>query len=143
MLRPYPIWLIQGFKAILDDCGLMDLCLNGYPYTWERKYGEDSWIEIRLDRTLASTSFIHRFRDVTLINLEVSTSDHAPVLLELHKVFYTAQIKRFWFGNAWIRELMCKQLVAETWNVISTNKNCLVFSIAMEVGTGDNRQFQI
>lgn len=56
--RPYPSWLITGFQQCIDDCGLHDLELEGYPYTWERGKGTAAWTEIRLDRALASYSFM-------------------------------------------------------------------------------------
>lgn len=91
--RPYPNWLIQGFQKVLDECGLTDLNLNGYPYTWERKHGKVNWIEVRLERALASPSFINTFKDANLINLEISTLDHTPILLEIYKVDHIAPVK--------------------------------------------------
>uniref|UniRef100_A0A803QSE9 Endonuclease/exonuclease/phosphatase domain-containing protein n=1 Tax=Cannabis sativa TaxID=3483 RepID=A0A803QSE9_CANSA len=37
--NPYPNWLVNGFIEVLEDCGLYDLELNGYPFTWERGRG--------------------------------------------------------------------------------------------------------
>uniref|UniRef100_A0A803NUT8 Endonuclease/exonuclease/phosphatase domain-containing protein n=1 Tax=Cannabis sativa TaxID=3483 RepID=A0A803NUT8_CANSA len=42
----YPNWLIDGFCGVLDECGLHDLDLSGYPYTWERGRSTDAWIEV-------------------------------------------------------------------------------------------------
>ncbi|XP_074377891.1 uncharacterized protein LOC141719411 [Apium graveolens] len=47
--RPYPQWLIQGFRDVIEDCSLTDLDLDGYPFTWERGAGTGDWIEVRLD----------------------------------------------------------------------------------------------
>lgn len=55
--RPYPQWLINGFQPVLEKCELNDVSLEGYPYTWERNYGDDEWVEIRLDRALVSNDF--------------------------------------------------------------------------------------
>uniref|UniRef100_A0A803Q0U5 Reverse transcriptase domain-containing protein n=1 Tax=Cannabis sativa TaxID=3483 RepID=A0A803Q0U5_CANSA len=43
--KPYPNWLIQGFKGVVDRCRLIDMELMGYPYTWERNHGATNWIE--------------------------------------------------------------------------------------------------
>lgn len=43
---PYPSWLIQGFQEVLEDCGLYDVELIGYLYTWERGHGTERWVEI-------------------------------------------------------------------------------------------------
>lgn len=53
------------------------------------------------------------FKDVTLTNLEVSTSDHCPLLLEWCKTQQIVRIHHFRFENAWLREPMCEQLVAD------------------------------
>lgn len=55
--RFYPSWLIRGFQEVLDECELQDIDLQGYPFTFERGYGTDKWIEIRLDRALISKSW--------------------------------------------------------------------------------------
>uniref|UniRef100_A0A803NPV8 Reverse transcriptase domain-containing protein n=1 Tax=Cannabis sativa TaxID=3483 RepID=A0A803NPV8_CANSA len=47
--NPYPNWLIDGFGDMLDDCRLFDMDLCGYPFTWERGRGTNSWIEIVKD----------------------------------------------------------------------------------------------
>lgn len=72
-------------------------------------------IEVRLDRALVSYDFLNLFTEAKLINLEVSTSDHSPILLELHKSVVLPPTKKFRFENAWLRELMCHQIVAEVW----------------------------
>lgn len=55
------------------------------------------------------------FKDVMLTNLEVSTSDHCPLLLEFYKIQQVVHSRSFRFENAWLREPMCKQLVEDIW----------------------------
>lgn len=62
--RPYPTWLLQGFQDVLEECELYDVKLTGYPFTWERGHGTKNWIEIKLDRSLATQSFTYVFTDV-------------------------------------------------------------------------------
>lgn len=66
----------------MEDYNLRDMDLVGHQYTWERGAGTDDWIEIRLDRALITEEFMKVFKDATLTNLEVTTSDHTPFLLE-------------------------------------------------------------
>lgn len=56
------------------------------------------------------------FKNAKLTNLEVTTSDHTPLLLEPYSYEYQRPVKRFRFENAWMREPMCGQLVAEAWS---------------------------
>ncbi|XP_074346885.1 uncharacterized protein LOC141685694 [Apium graveolens] len=79
--RPYPDRLLSGFQDTLTDCNLADLNMQGHQFTWERGAGTHNHIEVRLDRALVNQYFMHLFRDVKLMNLEVSTSDHSPIWL--------------------------------------------------------------
>ncbi|XP_074374778.1 uncharacterized protein LOC141715199 [Apium graveolens] len=114
--RLYPSWLVQGFQEVLDDCGLIDMELNGYPFTCERGKGTEKWVEIRLDRAIVSKAWLEIFQDAKLTNLEVSTSDHTPILLEPITLHITPRKRRLKFENAWLREPICKQIVEDTWN---------------------------
>uniref|UniRef100_A0A803PW73 Reverse transcriptase n=1 Tax=Cannabis sativa TaxID=3483 RepID=A0A803PW73_CANSA len=113
--RPYPTSLIQGFQQCLDACGLEDMELLGYPFTWERGRGTGAWVEVRLDRALITHSWSSLFPDAKLTNLEVSSSNHCPLFLEpvLKASFHTP--RRFRFENAWLSEPMCFQLVKDCW----------------------------
>lgn len=62
-------WLMDGFRETLSDCYLLDLPLEGYPYTWQRKEGDIVTIEERLDRALVSPSWFHLFPHARLNNL--------------------------------------------------------------------------
>uniref|UniRef100_A0A803QIA9 Endonuclease/exonuclease/phosphatase domain-containing protein n=1 Tax=Cannabis sativa TaxID=3483 RepID=A0A803QIA9_CANSA len=53
--QPHPRWLIDDFQRCLTDCGLEDMDLLGYPFTWERICGTSRWVEIYLDRALTSS----------------------------------------------------------------------------------------
>lgn len=114
--RPYPSWLIQGFRDVLNDCNMIDMDLCGYQFTWERGIGTDDHIEVRLDRAIISPGFQNLFPDAKLINLEITTSDHCPLLLELDKNDYVQREKPFRFENAWLKEPICQQIVQEVWN---------------------------
>ncbi|XP_060959188.1 uncharacterized protein LOC133030459 [Cannabis sativa] len=114
--RPYPQWLLQGFQSCLDECGLEDLDLLGYPFTWERGRGTREWIEVRPDRALVTNSWRILFPEACLTNLEASTSDHCPIFLEpIVRVSFRTP-RRFRFENAWLSEPMCYQLVRDCWD---------------------------
>lgn len=111
--RSYPQILIRGFLDVLEDCNLSNLNLIGHPFTWKRGVGTEDWIEIRLDRAVSTPDFLNMFKDVTLTNLEVSTSDHYPLLLEFYKVHQVVKSRAFRFENAWLCKPMCQQLMAD------------------------------
>lgn len=82
---------------MIEDCSLMDMDLFGYPFTWERGTGITYWIEVRLDHALITVDFMNTFKEAKHLNLEISTLDHCPILLELHKATALLQVKRFLF----------------------------------------------
>lgn len=89
--------------------------LQGYPFTWERGHGMSRWTEIRLDRALVSRSWTKVFVNAKLVNLEISTSDHCPILLEPITVNTTPRSRKLKFENAWLREPVCWQIVEDSW----------------------------
>lgn len=113
--RPYPTWLISGFQAVLDDCDLNDMELQGYRYTWEIGHGTYNWIEIKLDRALVLSNFLQVFPEAKLSNLEVSTSDHSLLFLEPISIHTVVAGRRFKFENAWLRDPMCGEIVKDVW----------------------------
>ncbi|XP_060959373.1 uncharacterized protein LOC133030597 [Cannabis sativa] len=111
----YPNWLIDGFCGVLEDCDLHDMDLNGYPYTWERGRGTNDWIEVRIDRALVSQRWLDLFPTGKLFNLEVSTSDHCPLLLNTVMAVAPVRNKTFRFENCWLKEPICLRMVEEKW----------------------------
>uniref|UniRef100_A0A803NSB0 Reverse transcriptase domain-containing protein n=1 Tax=Cannabis sativa TaxID=3483 RepID=A0A803NSB0_CANSA len=92
--QPYPSWLISGFEQALMDCDLFDMDLIGYAYTWEKGRGTSRWIEVRLDH-------------------------HSPIFLEFVAPDAFIPNRHFRFENAWLKELMCLEIVNDCWNVTS------------------------
>ena len=64
------------------DCGLTDIPLEGYPFTWERGKGTPTWVEEKLDHCLASGAWLNLFPQVKLLNLIAPISDHSPIILQ-------------------------------------------------------------
>lgn len=93
------------------------MSLQGYPFTWQKGYDTNKWTEIRLDRALVSKSWIDIFVDAKLINLEITTSDHCPILLEPFTVNNLPRKRKLKFENAWLREPLCRQIVEDSWRI--------------------------
>ncbi|KAK1364240.1 Endonuclease/exonuclease/phosphatase family protein [Heracleum sosnowskyi] len=118
----YPSWLIRGFQEVLDDCDLHDMELQGYPFTWERYPGTNKWVEIRLDRAIATSSWMHLFKDARLINLEVSTSDHSPILLVPMAIDGLPRVRKQKFENAWLSMSSPHRVLSRFPNLLSRAK---------------------
>ena len=76
----HPMWLINGFREVILDCGLHDVPLEGYPYTWQRTKGYDDKVEERLDMAMVTSSWLDLFQNVSLENIFAPVSNHNPIL---------------------------------------------------------------
>lgn len=97
------------------ECGLIDLDLIGHAFTWEKSRGTSEWVKLRLDRAMATNRWLEIYSEAQLFNLEISTSDHSPILLETDRSVIMNVSRRFKFENAWLRESMCKEIVMSCW----------------------------
>uniref|UniRef100_A0A803PUY4 Uncharacterized protein n=1 Tax=Cannabis sativa TaxID=3483 RepID=A0A803PUY4_CANSA len=88
---------------------------GGYPFKWERGKGTDKWVEVLLDRALVTPSWLDKFQGAQLLYLEVSTSDHCPILLAPVVQLEHPSCQSFKFENAWLREPMCRKLIEDVW----------------------------
>ncbi|KAJ9136097.1 hypothetical protein P3X46_033209 [Hevea brasiliensis] len=82
--------------------------MEGYPYTWELGRGTEWWVEERLDRVLASSSWMEMFPAAKVLNLDATTSDHSALLLKLREVGMPRLSRKFKFENVWLKEGQCR-----------------------------------
>ena len=73
-----------AFKETLLHCGLEDLGYQRYPFTWRNGRLGDAFIEVRLDRACASMDWQGQFPLAKVLHLQVSYSNHDPILLNAH-----------------------------------------------------------
>ncbi|GAU47810.1 hypothetical protein TSUD_404150 [Trifolium subterraneum] len=114
---PHPNWLCMGFRQAISDCDLSDIPLEGYPFTWIKSRGTPHVIEERLDRAMASTSWLNLFPHVRLSNLLASHSDHSPILLHCTPSSRSRFNGSFRFKNSWFREPDLEEVVLDGWGV--------------------------
>lgn len=69
----------------------------GEKYTWERSRGTDRWIQERLDRGLATNDWIDLFPSAEVRVIEVSTSEHLPLCLQVNRRVYVPKGRTFKF----------------------------------------------
>jgi len=75
-------WLINGFREVVSDAGLIDIFMEGYPFTWLKRLGTPRDVEERLDRALANATWLLIFLNAKVENLVAPASDHYPILLK-------------------------------------------------------------
>ncbi|XP_050231744.1 uncharacterized protein LOC126680640 [Mercurialis annua] len=112
----HPNWLVNGFKDTVSMCGLEEVDVSGYKYTWARDCAGLGKIEERLDRDLVTRDWLDQYPEAVLVNQELSTSDHLPILLWFKKMEVATVHKKFRFNNVWLGKKDCKDVVGFTWH---------------------------
>ena len=69
------------FKNFIDHFGMIDVGFVGNLFTWTNNRKGLENIKERLDRGLASPSWVHLHSDFSLIHLPALNSDHNPISL--------------------------------------------------------------
>lgn len=80
--RLRPIGQMRDFRGVLEDCCLNDLGFVGRWFTWERGRFASTNLRERLDRGVASLSWMNTFPGYCLEHLSHSFSDHCPLILD-------------------------------------------------------------
>lgn len=112
----HPRRLIDGFVETVNDCQLMDMGFNGNMFTWERARGTPRWMQERLDRGLVNKQWKDMFPFADITVMDVSSSDHLPLYLQLNRKMYALRTHRFRFGNMWVKEKECLNIIQLCWS---------------------------
>ncbi|XP_019179165.1 PREDICTED: uncharacterized protein LOC109174381 [Ipomoea nil] len=115
--NPHPDSLLRGFGETLEDCGLMQLPMSGYPFTWEKGKGTPDWIEERLDKVLATQSWRDLVVDASVQNILTRKSDHSALFLGILNLRERRDGLRrgFRFEMAWLHDDGCRDVVERAW----------------------------
>ncbi|KAL5164523.1 hypothetical protein HKD37_18G049830 [Glycine soja] len=122
----HPFWLMQGFQEAVGDCGLRDIVLEDYPFTWVKSKSIDSAVEERLDRG----PWLINFPEARLLNLFASILDHTPIILHTEEEVWIRFRRSFMFENSWLNEKELEDVVLGGWSfnpnadVIAKLQNC-------------------
>ena len=91
---PKPLAPMLAFKETLLQCGLDDLGYHGYPFTWRNGRPSEAFVEVRLDRVCASTGWQGHFPSAKVSHLQVSYSNHDPIILDAQCFAQHARARR-------------------------------------------------
>lgn len=111
-----PSWMLRGFREAVLACGLTDLPLEGYPFTWVKSRRTDREVEERLDRDMATSAWLHAFPDARLLNLLAPKSYHSPIILHCKEICRGLPPRCFKFENAWLLEPDMGGVVKHGWD---------------------------
>lgn len=85
----HPWYLMNGFREVIVDCGLMEIELTGECFTWEKGKGMANQVRERLDRAFASNKWWQLYPLCKLSVHRTVYSDHDPIQLDLYNVVLT------------------------------------------------------
>jgi hypothetical protein len=115
------------FKKFIDHSGLVDLGFAGNPFTWCNHRQGLASIKERLDRGLASLSWIHLHPEYAITHIPATNSDHHPILLNTD--YQSALLPRpFRFEAFWIQDPTCELVIKDAWSkpVQGSPAHCLI-----------------
>ena len=109
--RPRTQRQLQAFHDVLSDCELNDMGFTGDLYTWRRGH-----IRERLDRAVTNTIWSSLFPYSTVINSEMTRSDHQPIVMDTQ---YLAPVQgrrsTKHFEARWLQEDTVEEMIKAAW----------------------------
>jgi len=120
--RPYACSSNDPFRDFLNSHGLVDLGFSGSPFTWSNHRHGRHLIRERLDRSIASTQWIHLFPLFSVRHLPAQASDHNALLLNTSSSNSHLPTP-FRFEEFWTKDPSCSEVIASAWrpNVVGTS----------------------
>ncbi|XP_074315549.1 uncharacterized protein LOC141651749 [Silene latifolia] len=124
-------WQMNNFHDAVDECGLRDLPLEGYAFTYDNGQGEANR-QCRLDKAMITSSWGYIFPYAKLLHLNREWSDHALIKVVLDTQVMEEMSKRprmFRFEEVLIGEAGCEEVIERAWvcdegNVMDTISRC-------------------
>nr|CAD1829964.1 unnamed protein product [Ananas comosus var. bracteatus] len=112
---------VRIFRDFIASHDLVDLGFSGPSFTWcnNRCWVERIWR--RIDRALATSSWLLRYPECRVDHLPRTGSDHAPLLVSLHQ-HTTRHARIFRFEHFWMEYATVQEIVASIFNEDSVHK---------------------
>lgn len=106
---------MEGFREAVSICRFSDLGFIGLPYTWDNRREGDQNVKARLDRGLATDTFLDIYREVKVWNVQTTISDHSCLVVEyLNHTNRRRKKKNFRYENMWQRDPSYMALIRDT-----------------------------
>ncbi|XP_026399785.1 uncharacterized protein LOC113295673 [Papaver somniferum] len=103
------------FRNFLQDRALIDMGYTGPAFTWSNGATVEKPIFERLDRTVCNTDWFFMFPDNGVLHLPRIRSDHAPILVNIHKTKKRRRKHANKFEYHWTEHPGYKDVVHNAW----------------------------
>ena len=132
--RPINLYRPMVFQQCLNSYNLLDLGFQGPRFTWVNKRDFLAFIQERIDRCFANSSWRTMYPEASVYHLTRLHSDHCPVLLSLNPSNGNHSNRPFRFQPMWLSHPHFTKLVQDNWNdSLSLQANNLAFNNAARV----------
>lgn len=84
-------------------------------WTWANNWGDEGYIEARLDRFFGAPLWFLENNSVTVLHVERQTSDHNLLVLDTNPN-QRKRRPRFYFDKIWLQKLGIDVLIRQVWN---------------------------
>jgi len=99
------IFSLNPLLEFMDAFVMVDLGFSGNPYTWSNHRQGLDLIKERLDRSIATSQWIHFFPSYSVTHLPALCSNHNPLLLDTSSPSPSLP-RPFRFEEFWTRDLI-------------------------------------
>jgi hypothetical protein len=103
--------LMGKFRAAIDDCELLEICLHNRRFTWSNE--RENPTLVCLDRAFCNSKWEENFPNYALNAMSTGVSDHCPIILtRLDRVPRKSSFK---FENHWLHVQGFREVVQQAW----------------------------
>lgn len=98
-MTDHPEWCLQGIREIVTECGLVDLPISGYPFTWIRYRGNLNEVQVKLEKSLVFEDWLAKFPQILSYNVFAPVSNHSHIVLQTEDQIAFSPCRSFKFEN--------------------------------------------
>ena len=117
---------MEAFRDVVDKIGFVDLGYLGRKFTWRGKRGETLILE-RLNRALATPSWLELFPATRVQHLHTNASNHNPIIIKPKGIVYCTN-KPFRFKSVWMKEEGYRNTIVDAWGFPAFESNMILAS---------------
>lgn len=109
---------VLEFHEAVNICKLIDLDYERAQFTWTNNRDSKENIQVRLDRALATSTWLDFFPNYSVVHSAGMVSGHLALVVQLgarqRRPQRSMKIRRF--EEKWVTKAECEEVVREAWN---------------------------